>query len=168
MLTKLTKEKVKIFWHVTLLYWFNNSWRFEGLFTFVSRLKQSCMVCVTLNNTLVFVQNLNRCTLTYTKLVWGTTRWFTRTALKGLKRSINSLITYNGLSLLLRSPTLPFSTNFEYHAMILWTSGGGRPHSFVNFRCTETGDFVSWYHKTHWAFSFIDAILTLAGYATVT
>jgi hypothetical protein len=32
--------------------------------------------------------------------------------------------------------------------------------------------FFSWcsstYHKTHYGFSFIDAILTLAGYATVT
>jgi len=30
MLTKSAKGKGKIFWHVTLLYWFNDSWRFEG------------------------------------------------------------------------------------------------------------------------------------------
>ena len=45
-----------------------------------------------------------------------------------------------GLPLLWRSPTLPVSTNFEYHALILLTSGGGRPYSFLNFRCTVTGD----------------------------
>ena len=73
-----------------------------------------------------------------------------------------------GLPLPLRSPTPPVSTDFEYHALMLLTSGGGHPYSLLNFRCAETGDFVSWYHKTHWAFSFIDAILTLAGYATVT
>ena len=43
-----------------------------------------------------FVQNLNYCTLRYTKLVWGTTRWITRTALKGLTHGINSLITHTG------------------------------------------------------------------------
>ena len=47
-------------------------------------------------NTLVFVQNLNYCTLRYRKLVWGTMRWFTGTALKGLTHSINSLITHTG------------------------------------------------------------------------
>ena len=47
-------------------------------------------------NTLVFVQNLKYCTLRYTKLIWGTTRWFTRTALKGLAHSTDSLITHIG------------------------------------------------------------------------
>jgi len=42
------------------------------------------------------VQNLTCCTLRYTTLVWGTTPWFTRTALKGLTHSINSLITHTG------------------------------------------------------------------------
>jgi hypothetical protein len=73
-----------------------------------------------------------------------------------------------GLPLLLRSPTLPVSTNSEYHALMHLTSGGGRPYSFQNFRCTVIGDFVSWNHKTHRAFSFIDAVFVLAGYATVT
>ena len=40
---------------------------------------------------------------------------------------------------MLRSPTLSVSTNFEYHVYMLLTSGGGRPYSFLNFRCTETG-----------------------------
>ena len=44
----------------------------------------------------LFVQNLNYCTLRYTKLVCSMTRWFTRTALKGLTHSINSLITHTG------------------------------------------------------------------------
>jgi len=48
MLTKLEKGNVKIFWHVTLLYWFNNSWRFKGLSTLILRVKQSCVVCLTL------------------------------------------------------------------------------------------------------------------------
>jgi len=30
-----------------------------------------------------------------------------------------------GLPLLLRSPKLPVSTNFEYHALMLLTTGGG-------------------------------------------
>ena len=45
---------------------------------------------------LPFVQNLNYCTLRNVKLVWGMTRWSTRTALKGLTHSINSLITHTG------------------------------------------------------------------------
>ena len=47
-------------------------------------------------NTLVFVQNLNYCTLRHTKRVSGTTRWFIRTALKGFTHSISSLITHTG------------------------------------------------------------------------
>jgi len=47
-------------------------------------------------NILEFVQNLNYCTLSYTKLVWGTTHWFTRTALKCFTHGINSLITHTG------------------------------------------------------------------------
>jgi len=42
------------------------------------------------------VQSLNYCTLRYRKLVWGTARRFTRTALKDLTHSINSLITHTG------------------------------------------------------------------------
>jgi len=40
------------------------------------------------------VQSLNYCTLRNTKLVWAMTRRFTRTALKGLTYSVNSLITH--------------------------------------------------------------------------
>jgi hypothetical protein len=38
------------------------------------------------------------------------------------------------------------------------TSGGVFPFCALNIRCTVTGDFVSASHRTHWAFSYIEAI----------
>jgi hypothetical protein len=38
------------------------------------------------------------------------------------------------------------------------TSGGYFLHCALNIRCTVTGDFVSASHRTHWAFSCIEAI----------
>ena len=63
-----------------------------------------------------------------------------------------------GLLVLCKSSTLPVSLNFLYQLLMLFTSGGLRPYSLLKFLCTVIGEFVSWYHKTHWAFSTKDAI----------
>ena len=130
---------------------------------------KDCTICT------LYVYNFSRLCKILSTVFWGTRSSFEaqRVDLQGLRwkasrtaSTISSLTL--GLPLLLQSPTLPVSTDFQYHDLMLLTSGGGRPYSFLNFRCTVTGDFVSWCHRTHWAFSFIDAILTLAGYAAVT
>ena len=59
------------------------------------------------------MQNLNYCTLRYTKVVWDTTRWFTRTALKGLTHSIDSLVTHTG-------PATPASVTSTASLYKLW------------------------------------------------
>ena len=104
-----------------------------------------------------FTAHYNLCKI-LTTVLWGTRSSFEarHVDLPGMvwkaSRTASTVSTLTlGLPLLLRLPTLPVSTNFEYHALMLLTSGGGRPYSFLNFRCTETGYLVSRYHKTHWA-----------------
>jgi hypothetical protein len=38
------------------------------------------------------------------------------------------------------------------------TSGGFFPYCAINIRFTVTGDFFSASHRTHWAFSYTEAI----------
>ena len=71
-----------------------------------------------------------------TTVLWGTRSSFEAPGLRWKASRTASTVSSltRGLPLLLRSPTLPVSTNTEYHALMLLTSGGGRPYSFPNFR----------------------------------
>jgi hypothetical protein len=68
----------------------------------------------------------------FTTLLWGTTSWLPRTALK----SINSLLTHTRPTSSITAPTLPVFLSFTYQPVMLLTSGGCRPYSCeVSLNC---------------------------------